>query len=128
MYNIQKKILELKEGTNKNIFIDQIKQDVQMVCKEIEWFKQESRKLEDHCHTIEKNLKEITQENKMLEDEIKFLTEQIGISQRNNELLIKKTNDFSSASISNSQANIQELGVQSKDNSSNVLPPIKTQM
>ena len=64
----------------------------------------------------------------MLEDEIKFLTEQIGISQRNNELLIKKTNDFSSASISNSQANIQELGVQSKDNSSNVLPPIKTQM
>ena len=127
MYMMQRQIQELKDRTNQNIFIDKIKEDMQMICKEIQWFKEESTKLETQCSKVEINLKKVAEENNILEDEIKFLTEQSGISQRNNEILTQRTYDLSNSKLSNSnsQANILELAKKSvNDSSSKILPPV----
>ena len=77
MYNIQKEIRDLEEKTEKEAIRRRIDEEIRMLNNDIEQIRIESTKLEDKRRSVDTHLKKLLINNKVIEDEDKFLTEQI---------------------------------------------------
>lgn len=77
LYNIQKEIRELEEKTEKEAIRKRIDEEIRMLNNDIEQIRIESSKLEERRKTTESQLKKLQANNKIIEDEDRFLTEQI---------------------------------------------------
>ena len=77
LYNIQKEIRDLEEKTEKEAIRRRIDEEIRMLNNDIEQIRLESVKLEDKRRTTESQLKKLQANNKIIEDEERFLTTQI---------------------------------------------------
>ena len=77
LYNIQKEIRDLEEKTEKEAIRRRIDEEIRMLNNDIEQIRLESTKLEDKRRSVDSQLKKLLSNNKVIEDEDKFLTAQI---------------------------------------------------
>ena len=77
LYNIQKEIRDLEEKTEKEAIRKRIDEEIRMLNNDIEQIRQESCKLEDKRRSLEGQLKKVQSNNKVTDDEERFLTQQI---------------------------------------------------
>ncbi len=93
LYNIQKEIRELEAKTEKEAIRRRIDEEVRMLTNDIDQIRLESGKLEDRRRTVDSQLKKLDEDNKLIEDEERFLTQQIerNVSLRANVVGARKT-------------------------------------
>ena len=77
LYNIQKEIKELEEKTEKDAIKRRIDEEIRMLNNDIEQIRIESTKLEDKRRSLEIQLKKLQNNNKVLDEEERFLADQI---------------------------------------------------